>query len=298
MPPAVEEILTHLEDETSRRWEDLEQELEDDLGFDEEDIFVRMYAGDDEFNRSVPNDKFGTKWFYTRGQGVLPVHAGGGLNLIRMIERNVKALSYDRELEEETQDMVEETVRSIHDNHDGSGQESEDIINAAALEGHVGVPAEEVDEEAEDRYLENQSKDGYRMNDSGDIVYDPEQELRRRYDRDKDAVEALQESFESLFELFKSFKALRFFYISALEEAAGDHDGYEALRDGEVDEEEIFDRLEARYGWGDKVNEFTRRYADLIETRLVEYREELEDMGYRKESQIDNKLHHSHQRFF
>lgn len=57
MPPQVDEILSHLEEETSEKWENLEQELEDELGFDGEDVFVRMYAGDDEFNRQVPNDK-------------------------------------------------------------------------------------------------------------------------------------------------------------------------------------------------------------------------------------------------
>jgi len=82
MPPQVDGILSHLEEETSKKWENLEQELEDELVFDEEDVFVRMYAGDDEFNREVPNDKFGSRWFYTRGQGALPVHAGGGLDML------------------------------------------------------------------------------------------------------------------------------------------------------------------------------------------------------------------------
>jgi len=288
MPPEVDEILAHLDEETSARWQEVEKKLEIDLDFDEEDVFVRMYAGDDEFNRSVPNDKFGSKWFYTRGQGALPVHAGGGLNMIRMIERNVRALSYDRDLEEDTKEMIDEIVKSIHDNHEGAGRESEDVRDAAKLESHVS----DMNPDSVDR------DDRYRINDSGEVIYDPEQELRRRYDRDEKAVEALQESFGSLFELFKSFKTLRFFYMSALEEVSGEQSGQDALRNNDIDEGELFEKLEEKYDWSNKVNEFTQRYANLIETRLADYREELEQMGHRRESQIDKKPNHSHQRFF
>lgn len=208
--------------------------------------------------------------------------------MLWMIERNVKALNYDRELEDDTQNMVDEIVKSIHDNHEGVGRESEDIREAASLESHV----------SELSPADVGSDDRYRINESGELIYDPEQELRRRYDRDEDSVEALQESFKSLFELFKSFKELRFFYMSALEEMAGKEDGNEAIRNDKIDTKELFENLEGRCNWSEKVNNFTKKYADLLETRLVDYREELEKMGYRKQSQIDNQIHHSHQRFF
>ena len=204
-----------------------------------------------------------------------------------MIERNVKALSYDRELEDDTQNMVDEIVKSIHDNNDVNVRKSEDIREAASLENHV----------SELSPADVGSDDRYRINESGELIYDPEQELRRRYDRDEDSVEALQESFESLFELFKSFKELRFFYMSALEEVA-EEDGNEAIRNDKIDTKELFKKLEGRYNWSEKVTNFTKKYADLLETRLVDYREELEKTGYRKQSQIDNQIHHSHQRFF
>ena len=204
-----------------------------------------------------------------------------------MIERNVKALSYDRELEDDTQNMVDVIVKSIHDNNDVNVRKSEDIREAASLENHV----------SELSPADVGSDDRYRINESGELIYDPEQELRRRYDRDEDSVEALQESFESLFELFKSFKELRFFYMSALEEVA-EEDGNEAIRNDKIDTKELFKKLEGRYNWSEKVTNFTKKYADLLETRLVDYREELEKTGYRKQSQIDNQIHHSHQRFF